>query len=82
MVNLVAKRLYYQKLIVKLLVKNADKVSVSEMDKIEKWAKENDLKIIKLKAPLNGDQIKNIINETLAEIVELIDNNGYDKTLD
>ena len=55
MVNFVAEKSNNHKLNVKLLVKNADKVSVSEMDKIEKWAEENDLKIKKLETPLNGE---------------------------
>jgi hypothetical protein len=54
-INLVVERTNNPKIIIKLLVKNAEKVSMNEIEKIEDWGKENNLKIIKLVNPLNGD---------------------------
>ena len=82
MINLAAERSNNQKLNVKLLVNNPGKVSMGDMEQIEKWAQESHVTIVRLATPLNGEQIKKILYETLAEIVELMDNKGYEKTLE
>jgi short-subunit dehydrogenase len=53
MINVVMKRTKNKKLFIKLLVNNADKMSVNEIEKIEKHAKDKNIKLFKLPTPLN-----------------------------
>ena len=55
MINLASERSNNQKLNVKLLVNNPDKVSEGDREQIEKWAQESQVPIVKLATPLNGD---------------------------
>ncbi len=55
MINLASERSNNQKLNVKLLVNNPDKVSEGDREQIEKWAQESLVPIVKLATPLNGE---------------------------
>ena len=55
MINLASERSNNQKLNVKLLVNNPDKVTEGHKEQIEKWAQESQVPIVKLTTPLNGE---------------------------
>ena len=55
MINLAAERSNNQKLNVKLLVNNSGKVSMGDMEKLEKWAHESHVTLVRLATPLNGE---------------------------
>ena len=82
MINLAAERSNNQKLNVKLLVNNPGKVSMGVMEQIEKWGEESRVDIVKLATPLNGEQINKVLIDTMTEIVELMVNNGYEKSIE
>ena len=55
MINLASERSNNQKLNVKLLVNNPGKVSMGDMEQLEKWAHENHVTLVRLATPLNGE---------------------------
>ncbi len=48
------------------------------MTSIEEWAAKNQIPVIKLQNPLSGEQIATVFNDTLSEIVSLMNNFGYE----
>ncbi len=57
MTNLSFQKSKNQKMVIKLLVNNPDKASVEQIERIEKWAQEYQVPVVKLESPLNGHQI-------------------------
>ncbi len=57
MINLSFQKSKNQKMVIKLLVNNHDKASAEQIERIEKWAQEYQVPVVKLENPLNGHQI-------------------------
>ena len=65
------------KQIVKLLVNNSDKASEQQMQVIIDWIEKYSIPCIQLESTVRGKQIQNVICDTLKEIVDLMENNGF-----
>ena len=70
------------KQIVKLLVNNYGKASEQQKKVLKDWCAMYSVPRIKLNSTFRGKQIQIVLCETLTEIVDKMENNGFDKTLE